>query len=64
MIGEKFNTLMTGFMGAITMQVSNVAIPDYLDDLNVAQITQTIGNILIAFVTLYKLLKPKKKDAN
>lgn len=61
---DKLNAFFTGVTGAVTMQVSNVAIPEYLNDLNVAQITQTIANILIALVTLYKLLKPNNKNAD
>jgi hypothetical protein len=64
MIGEKFNTLMTGFMGAITLQVSHVALSEHVADIDVAAVSQTIVNILIGIVTLYKLLKPKKQDGN
>ena len=60
---DKLNAFFTGATGAVTMQVSNVTLDTMVPDLDIAAISQTICNILIAFVTLYKLLKPNKKDA-
>jgi hypothetical protein len=59
---DKFSTLTTGVIGAISVNASNMAIMDQISDINVAQLTQTIVNVLIGIITIYKLLKPKKKD--
>jgi hypothetical protein len=59
---EKITTLTTGVVGALSMQASNLAIMDQIQDINVAELTQTIVNVLIGIITIYKLLKPKKKD--
>jgi hypothetical protein len=58
---EKFTTITTGVVGALSMQVSNIAIMDHIQDINVAELSQTIINVLIGIITIYKLLKPKKK---
>jgi hypothetical protein len=59
---EKVTTLTTGVVGALSMQASNLAIMDTIQDINVAELSQTIVNVLIGIITIYKLLKPKKKD--
>jgi hypothetical protein len=59
---EKIQTIFTAFTGAITMQVSNIALSENLSDIDIAALSQTIVNILIGIVTLYKLLKPKSKN--
>lgn len=59
---DKINAVFTGATGAVTMQVSNLTLDSVVPDMDVAAISQTICNILIAFVTLYKLLKPTKKN--
>ena len=61
---NKFNDFITGLTGAVTMQASDLSIDYVAPDYDIATISQTIANILIALVTLYKLLKPNKKDAN
>jgi hypothetical protein len=61
---DKLHAFFTGITGAITMQVSHVSLDYVAPDINIAALSQTIANILIACVTLYKLLKPNKKDAN
>lgn len=63
MIQEKVTTFTTGLVGALSIQASNFAIMDQITDINVAQLTQTIVNVLIGLITIYKLIKPtKKKD--
>jgi hypothetical protein len=59
---EKVTTLTTGVVGALSLQASNLAIMDQIQDINVAELSQTIVNVLIGIITIYKLLKPKKKD--
>jgi hypothetical protein len=59
---DKVTTLTTGVVGALSMQASNLAIMDQIQDINVAELSQTIVNVLIGIITIYKLLKPKKKD--
>jgi hypothetical protein len=59
---DKVTTFTTGFVGALSIQASNLAIMDQISDINVAELTQTIVNVLIGVITIYKLLKPKKKD--
>ena len=59
---EKVTTLTTGVVGALSMQASNLAIMDTIQDINVAELSQTIVNVLIGIITIYKLLKPKNKD--
>ena len=61
---DKLNSFFTGVTGAVTMQVSNISLDYVAPDMDFASISQTIANILIALVTLYKLLKPNKKDGN
>lgn len=58
---DKITTLTTGVVGALSMQASNLAIMDTITDINVAELTQTIVNVLIGIITIYKLIKPKKK---
>ena len=58
---DKVTTLTTGVVGALSMQASNLAIMDQISDINVAELSQTIVNVLIGIITIYKLLKPKKK---
>jgi hypothetical protein len=59
---DKVTTFTTGLVGALSIQASNLAIMDQISDINVAELTQTIVNVLIGIITIYKLLKPKKKD--
>jgi hypothetical protein len=59
---EKVTTFTTGLVGALSIQASNLAIMDQISDINVAELSQTIVNVLIGIITIYKLLKPKKKD--
>jgi hypothetical protein len=59
---DKVTTLTTGVVGALSIQASNLAIMDQIQDINVAELSQTIVNVLIGIITIYKLLKPKKKD--
>jgi hypothetical protein len=59
---DKVTTFTTGLVGALSIQASNLAIMDQITDINVAELTQTIVNVLIGIITIYKLLKPKKKD--
>jgi hypothetical protein len=59
---DKVTTFTTGLVGALSIQASNLAIMDQISDINVAELSQTIVNVLIGIITIYKLLKPKKKD--
>lgn len=59
---DKLQAFYTGVTGAVTMQVSNLTMDYVTPDMDISEISQTICNILIAFVTLYKLLKPNKKN--
>jgi hypothetical protein len=59
---DKVTTFTTGLVGALSIQASNLAIMDQISDINVAELTQTIVNVLIGIITIYKLLKPKKKN--
>ncbi len=56
---DKINTLFTGFIGAVSIQASNIA-TDTITDIDVAALTQTIVNIIIGIITIYKLIKPNK----
>ena len=56
---DKINTLFTGFIGAVSIQASNIA-TDTIIDVDIAALTQTIVNILIGIITIYKLFKPSK----
>jgi hypothetical protein len=58
---DKISTLTTGIVGAISLNASNLAIMEQIADINVAELTQTIVNVLIGIITIYKLIKPKKK---
>lgn len=58
---DKITTLTTGVVGALSLQASNIAIMDQIQDINIAELSQTIVNVLIGIITIYKLLKPKKK---
>ena len=58
---DKINILTTGIIGTISLNVSNLAIMDQINDINIAELTQTIVNVLIGLITIYKLIKPKKK---
>ena len=58
---DKITTFTTGLVGALSIQASNFAIMDQITDINVAELTQTLVNVLIGIITIYKLLKPKKK---
>lgn len=59
---DKVTTLTTGVVGALSLQASNLAIMDTIQDINIAELSQTIVNVLIGIITIYKLLKPKKKE--
>jgi hypothetical protein len=59
---DKVTTFTTGLVGALSIQASNLAIMDQISDINVAELSQTIVNVLIGIITIYKLLKPKKKN--
>jgi hypothetical protein len=59
---DKVTTLTTGVVGALSIQASNLAIMDQVQDINVAELSQLIVNVIIGIITIYKLLKPKKKD--
>ena len=56
---DKINTLFTGFIGAVSIQASNIA-TDTIIDVDIAALTQIIVNILIGIITIYKLFKPSK----
>jgi hypothetical protein len=58
---DKLNILTTGVIGTISLNVSNLAIMEQIQDINIAELTQTIVNVLIGMITIYKLIKPKKK---
>jgi hypothetical protein len=58
---DKISTLTTGIVGTISLNASNLAIMDTIQDINVAELSQIIVNVLIGIITIYKLLKPKKK---
>jgi hypothetical protein len=58
---DKISTLTTGIVGAISLNASNLAIMEQIQDINVAELSQIIVNVLIGIITIYKLLKPKKK---
>ena len=57
---EKANILTTGILG-LTGTTASTMITDATLNIDVASLTQTIVNILIGIITIYKLIKPKKK---
>ena len=57
---EKANILTTGILG-VTGTTASTMITDATLNIDVASLTQTIVNILIGIITIYKLIKPKKK---
>jgi len=57
---EKANILTTGILG-LTGTTASTMITNATLDIDVASLTQTIVNILIGIITVYKLIKPKKK---
>jgi len=56
----KANILTTGILG-VTGTTASTMITDATLNIDVASLTQTIVNILIGIITIYKLIKPKKK---
>ena len=57
---EKASILTTGILG-VTGTTASTMITDATLNIDVASLTQTIVNILIGIITIYKLIKPKKK---
>jgi len=57
---EKASILTTGILG-VTGTTASTMITDATLNIDVASLTQTIVNILIGIITVYKLIKPKKK---
>lgn len=57
---EKANILTTGILG-VTGTTASTMITDATLNIDVASLTQTIVNILIGIITIYKLIKPKNK---
>lgn len=57
---EKTSILTTGILG-VTGTTASTMITDATLNIDVASLTQTIVNILIGIITIYKLIKPKKK---
>lgn len=56
---DKINALATGAIG-VTSTAATSAVTDAMLNVDIAQLTQTIVNILIGIITVYKLLQPKK----
>lgn len=57
---EKASILTTGILG-VTGTTASTMITNATLDIDIASLTQTIVNILIGIITIYKLIKPKKK---
>ena len=57
---EKASILTTGILG-VTGTTASTMITDATLNIDVASLTQTIVNILIGIITIYKLIEPKKK---
>lgn len=56
---EKVNTILTATIGAASVQATDIAI-DAISSADIAALTQTIVNVLIGIITIYKLLKKNK----
>ena len=57
---DKINLLATAALGVVSTEATEV-ITDTMLNIDIAALTQTIINVLIGLVTIYKLLKPNKE---
>jgi hypothetical protein len=58
---DKINLIATAAVGVISTEATS-AITDTIVNIDIAALTQTIINVLIGLVTIYKLIKPNKKN--
>ena len=56
---EKINLIATAAVGVVSTEATSV-VTDTLLNVDIAALTQTIINVLIGLVTIYKLIKPNK----
>ena len=58
---DKINLIATAAVGVISTEATS-AITETIVNIDIAALTQTIINVLIGLVTIYKLIKPNKKN--
>ena len=56
---DKINLIATAAVGVVSTEATSV-VTDTLLNVDIAALTQTIINVLIGLVTIYKLIKPNK----
>ena len=56
---DKINLIATAAVGVVSTEATEV-ITDTMLNIDIAALTQTIINVLIGLVTIYKLIKPNK----
>ena len=57
---DKINLIATATVGVVSTEATSV-ITDSMLNIDIAALTQTIINVLIGLVTIYKLIKPNKQ---
>ena len=57
---DKINLIATAAIG-VTSTAATTVVTDAMLNVNIAELTQTIVNVLIGIITIYKLLTPKKE---
>ena len=57
---DKINLVATAAVGVVSTEATSV-VTDTLLNVDIAQLTQTIVNVLIGLITIYKLLTTKKE---
>lgn len=56
---DKINLIATAAVGVVSTEATSV-VTDTILNVDIAALTQTIINVLIGLVTIYKLIKPNK----